>query len=91
MRVSKGGQRQGRLPILRDAALRAAPQDEVLWFYLLGIRFSQALGNPLRIGGAQPGIEESPPGPYSGQKAFLPKARGDDARAMASRTEFPLS
>ena len=46
MRVSKGGQRQGRLPILRDAALRAAPQDEVVWFYLLGIRFSQALGNP---------------------------------------------
>jgi hypothetical protein len=28
--ISKGGQRQGRLPILRDASLRDAPQDEVI-------------------------------------------------------------
>ena len=48
MRVSKGGQREGWLPTLRDASLRDAPQGEVDWFHHFGVcsTLSDCRGNP---------------------------------------------
>src|SRR5437016_10804294 len=51
--VSKGGpQTRCRLPILRDATLRAAPQDEVGRFHRFGIRSSFAIAAAVLVAAA---------------------------------------
>src|SRR5260370_28252147 len=75
--VSKDGpQTRCRLPILRDAALRAAPQDEAGRFHRFGIRLSFAVVagvlGPATAPAPAPPFHYPPPRPLTAAKRRRP-------------------